>query len=307
MVKLGSRRSLTDDGTRSRLVRRCQIVEEIVSSEESYVRDLKTLISVGVEICLGWCLLTLQVYLTILPKDRVDRTMVRKSATQILQLHEELLVELQEALGNANQSQDQSQSRPRRLFSRHAGWRSMDSSPPVAVQWDQIARNSIDTSRPCSRSFMADTQLVVGVAKVFDRLVSHWDLIMHHLTAQQMQRFVSYEAYAAYNPIRGEATLSTASWDAAERGIEALSSLTICAEKRDADRNKALSFRDLVVKVSSCLVRRLESNRRSLFRESASTHCFSVIFAGTRQPATIWLPTRNSKGCSPNCRPWQAR
>jgi hypothetical protein len=37
---------LIDDGTWSRSVRRYRIVEEIVSSEESYVRDLKTLINV---------------------------------------------------------------------------------------------------------------------------------------------------------------------------------------------------------------------------------------------------------------------
>jgi hypothetical protein len=40
---------LIDDGTWSRSVRRHRIVEEIVSSEESYVRDLRTLINVSVE------------------------------------------------------------------------------------------------------------------------------------------------------------------------------------------------------------------------------------------------------------------
>jgi hypothetical protein len=39
---------LMDDGTWSRSVRRHRIVQEIVSSEESYVRDLKTLINVSV-------------------------------------------------------------------------------------------------------------------------------------------------------------------------------------------------------------------------------------------------------------------
>jgi hypothetical protein len=41
--------ALIDDGTWSRSVRRYRIVEEIVSSEESYLRDLNTLISVGVD------------------------------------------------------------------------------------------------------------------------------------------------------------------------------------------------------------------------------------------------------------------
>jgi hypothetical protein len=42
-----------DEGTWSRSVRRYRIVEEIVSSEDGYVRDLKTLISVGAGIYVG--------------------------------------------------------------------------------------------------------------------------------------------------------------------------------------------------------------------------------------------------------------
>lgn len=113
----------------------------------------------------------MQVYLTILPKDRADRKTMHKSASQILQLHEELLIELQTALGKADHSQE-IQSRPRRIYPRHTRWRSMD-SPPPAIQRDQVVRHSIDTSRPRPRSFMADTQLVVGIAMLFDEFVSH--------------------------------------------------------------------------------------------------------------------------------------
>ena len=132
-----------------------------------------------------------------------------KSAGQILQLHEELLVDLQMALGDSDQGQEVNQ--PLRMFSKHTRWRSMDSPPPVASQWDQIARHSIDTSRPRPRSFMADTHLVLVVAKVFDKLVSHRDLTMHHLTAPQTHRFLAYEEYAAHNAFLGEAALRMAS------------------------------------------------------------------------------------------------
>ena len=73
-----------------------------------------------------------------------------------------------------------------------------------------------------------------------------------------------------------------------------MSSLTICAEKRDVDQNKALSFRDLVVKVR--LNRPLlESNIRSPSRGFANTHCFSATYVNKRQHAMIQLLTRNSK------------
>src|SRR6202012_1108793 len=103
---------------------------------------------------------------TVLPRDRACRRAVYNSACQILELHEELLAELQTSLGNADQSEVV--RGPRQMSSGHARGRSADSPHPVAYQWDQIARHSIDTSRPRPRSFMADTNLVLVVAKVFD-------------------------------------------------------------------------------------------------------------------------------------------
>ena len=79
---------------------------------------------------------------------------------------------------------------------------------------------------------------------------------MYHLSTVsddwKMQRFLAYEAYAAYNELFGECSASiraSATWPDAEKGIEALSSLTTPAAVREADCHKALSFSDLVVKV----------------------------------------------------------
>jgi hypothetical protein len=67
-----------------------------------------------------------------------------------------------------------------------------------------------------------------------------------------MPRFLVYEAYAAYNDVMEEcssALRESFRWTETEKGIEALSSLTLSAENREVDRNKALAFSDLAVKV----------------------------------------------------------
>jgi hypothetical protein len=66
-------------------------------------------------------------------------------------------------------------------------------------------------------------------------------------------RLLVYEAYAAYTDPMGECSAAlkdSRRWNETERGIEALSSLTTSAEHREVDRNKALAFSDLIVKVS---------------------------------------------------------
>lgn len=116
-----------------------------------------------------------------MPKDRADRKTVHRSASQILLLHEELLVELQAALGNASQGLEMNRTRSQAL-SKHTRWRSMDSPHSVVSQWDRILHHSIDTSRPHQRSFIADTQLVVAIAAVFDKFVRRRDPVAPHLT-----------------------------------------------------------------------------------------------------------------------------
>ena len=58
---------------------------------------------------------------------------------------------------------------------------------------------------------MADTNLVLVVAKVFDKLVSHQYLVMRRLTSRQTHRFYTYEEYAIQNGLFGDALLRMAS------------------------------------------------------------------------------------------------
>jgi hypothetical protein len=90
---------------------------------------------------------------------------------------------------------------------------------------------------------MADAKLVMDLAKVFDKF---------------MHRFLEYEAYAAFNNLMGESAVSIKNfgWQETEKGVEALSVLTLPSENRAADDKKALTFSDLIVKVMH-----LRSNR----------------------------------------------
>ena len=121
---------------------------------------------------------SLQVYLTVLPKNGHDRKTIYKSVVQILQLHEDLITELRDVVRNAEATHSEKASKPRRLFSRHIRWHSLESTPPkspLKSRLERFARHSIDTSQPSliqAKPFMADTKLVLGVAKVFDKLVS---------------------------------------------------------------------------------------------------------------------------------------
>jgi hypothetical protein len=68
-----------------------------------------------------------------------------------------------------------------------------------------------------------------------------------------MSKFLMYEAFAAHHDLLGEASASTKvypRWAETEKGIEVLAALTLPIEHREIDRNKALAFSDLVIKVS---------------------------------------------------------
>jgi hypothetical protein len=84
---------------------------------------------------------------------------------------------------------------------------------------------------------MADTKLTLDMARIFDKFIP---------------RFITYEAYAAHNDLMEEcsaALKSSVTWSETERGIEALSSLTIATESREADIRKGLTLSDLFIKV----------------------------------------------------------
>jgi hypothetical protein len=65
-----------------------------------------------------------------------------------------------------------------------------------------------------------------------------------------MHRFLTYEAYVAYNDLMGDSvnSIKTYGWRQAEKGIEVLSVLALPSNQRDTDQKKALAFSDLIIK-----------------------------------------------------------
>jgi hypothetical protein len=95
----------------------------------------------------------------------------------ILVVHEQLLAQLQFVLWDDSTHMTKKDGQFERTKSRHVRWHSLDNSPAKAtilLRRERFNRHSIDTSQPSlirPRPFMADTQLVIDVAKIFDRFV----------------------------------------------------------------------------------------------------------------------------------------
>ncbi|KAK8163834.1 hypothetical protein IWX90DRAFT_403474 [Phyllosticta citrichinensis] len=220
-----------DERAWERAKQRRRILEEIISSEEGYIGDLKVLSNV---------------YLTVLasvpsvsPQTRMS---IHRNVSQLVQLHEDLLGELHRIIPNSEFTQDDSvfEHRPR---PRHTRWHSIDGLPHrasgIAIN-RRSQRHSLDVCKPeepTPLGVTADTETVAQVARLFDQLV---------------RRFFAYEEYSAqFESVNTELEAShrtIPAWQTYERGIEALSSMLVSANKRDASCRKGLTLADLMIK-----------------------------------------------------------
>ncbi|KAK8239174.1 hypothetical protein HDK77DRAFT_463100 [Phyllosticta capitalensis] len=224
-----------DERAWERAKQRRRILEEIISSEEGYIGDLKVLSNI-------------QVYLTVLasvpsvsPQTRMS---IHRNVSQLVQLHEDLLGELHRIIPNSEYSQDDSAA-DHRPKPRHVRWHSIDGLPHrasalAAVNRRSTQRHSLDmckSEEPAPVGVTADTETVAQVAKLFDQL---------------MKRFFAYEEYSAqFESVNSELEAShraIPAWQTYERGIEALSSMLVSANKKDANCRKGLTLADLMIK-----------------------------------------------------------
>jgi len=125
---------------------------------------------------------------------------------------------------------------------RHMRLRSADSAPTKSMYVGTTglhARHSTDVGVASieEKVLTADPRTVMGVAKVFDKL---------------MRRFLAYEAYAAQREAMDRDATSTSKaieeWPAFERGMESLQRCTSSIGHRIASENKALTLSDLLSK-----------------------------------------------------------
>ncbi|KAF2100309.1 hypothetical protein NA57DRAFT_35935 [Rhizodiscina lignyota] len=223
---------IIDEATWLRSLQRRKVLEELISTEESYLTDMRAFVNV---------------YSTLLPSvatmSSQIRTSVEQTLTQIVQLHEELLGELCKVIPQAEHTRDDSISsssivRPR----KHMRWHSADVSLPRddLSKAGRRIRHSFEIGRIKdykTTALTADTGTTAAVAKVFNQL---------------MRRFLVYEAWAAHSETMHSDVLSTyrtlPAWPAIERGLESLSTLETSINSRESHQRKGLTLADLLIK-----------------------------------------------------------
>lgn len=255
---------ILDEATWLRSLQRRKILEELVSTEESYLADMKAFVNVRTNDFNHLLANVVQVYSTLLASmptmPSQIRTSVEQTVTQIVQLHDELLGELYKVLPNAETMQDASLSKVSTRPRKHSRWHSADVALPRhdSVAASKKLRHSFDGNRAKEDAVAmtsTDTETVAKVAKVFNKFVSH-ALIksVMSLTKEQMRRFLVYEAWAAHSESMHKDVLSTyrsvPAWPAFERGLESLATLETSINSRESNNRKGLTLPDMLIKVS---------------------------------------------------------
>ncbi|EXF86532.1 RhoGEF domain-containing protein [Colletotrichum fioriniae PJ7] len=202
-----------------RALQRRRILEELISTEEGYIADVRFLMNVYI---------TILASLPTLPPGL--RSSINRNLTDIVELHEELLGELHRAVPDSEYTQMEISSLPRKPPSRgHQRMRSLDSVPEDddrAISWLQEVPG-----------MTSEAQVAGDVAKVFSR---------------KMNRFFIYEEYGAKYEMMikdvASAHRTMPQWDTYQRGIETLASSLGSANSHADQAKKSLTIGDLLVK-----------------------------------------------------------
>ncbi|KAI4254091.1 MAG: hypothetical protein L6R42_007332 [Xanthoria sp. 1 TBL-2021] len=227
-ARLSAQSNALEVAALERITQRQKTLEELVVSEAGYIADLKVLI---------------HAYFTLLglaPNvSQHTSTQIQQNVTEILALHEDLLVQIQpfiiEPVPRTARRELPIQRKQSRRRSIHG--HQITSAITGLVH---TARNSHDSARPLSsneNSVPADTNNVTEVAKIFGKTLG---------------RFFVYEEYGAKYELMLREMSSTSksitNWHAFERSIEALANSLASSSGSEESARKGLSFEDLLIK-----------------------------------------------------------
>ncbi|KAK1986529.1 RhoGEF domain-containing protein [Colletotrichum cereale] len=209
----------TDPLATERALQRRRILEELISTEEGYIGDIRFLMNVYI---------TTLASLPTLPMGL--RSSINRNLTDIVELHEELLGELHRVVPDSEYTQIEVPPLPSKAADRgHRRLRSLDSVPEDderAISWLQEVPGMI-----------SEAQIAGDVAKVFSR---------------KMNRFFIYEEYGAKYEMMikdvASAHRTMPQWNTYQRGIEALASSLGPASTHTDQSKKSLTIGDLLVK-----------------------------------------------------------
>ncbi|KAF2115106.1 hypothetical protein BDV96DRAFT_93479 [Lophiotrema nucula] len=220
-----------DESAWLRSVQRRKIIEELMSSEESYIGDLKVLIND---------------YFMLLPSvpalTNQTRASIQQNISQILQLHQDLLADLHRSVPHADFTQSAQQETYPVTKAKHIRFHSADMMPGRFAEHrlSRRLRHSLEIGRSPDRrprALATDTKTVGTIASIFNK---------------HMKRFFAYEEYGAHWTTMSQdlTTLCRGlqGWLEYERGVEALSKIVASENNQDSSSRKALSFADLLIK-----------------------------------------------------------
>ena len=220
-----------DENAWLRSLQRRKVVEELISSEESYIADLKVLIN------------DYFMVLTALPTlSGNTKSSIQQNISQILQLHEDLLADLHQVVPQADFTKSADQETYPVTKAKHIRFHSADIVPGRFAEHRAARRlrHSLEIGRSPDRrphGLVTDTETAGDIAKVFNK---------------HMKRFFTYEEYGAHWTTMSQDLTTTCKglhgWQEYERGVEALQKVVASENNREAGSRKALSFPDLLIK-----------------------------------------------------------
>ncbi|KAK4147627.1 uncharacterized protein C8A04DRAFT_33791 [Dichotomopilus funicola] len=213
-----------DPAVVERALQRRRILEELISTEEGYIGDVRFLMNVYVTI------------LASLPTSPAGlRSTVNRNLTDLIELHEEVLGELHRAVPDSEYTQLDLPTPPATSMKQsnaslqgHRRWRSLDAVPE--------GRDEVSWLRDVP-GMVAEPQAAAEVARVF---------------LKRMNRFFVYEEYGAKYEMMikdiAAAYRTMPGWASYQKGLEVLASSLTSAESCDDQARRALTIGDLLVK-----------------------------------------------------------
>jgi hypothetical protein len=220
--------SSVDEAALHRGLKRRQVMEEIITSEEGYVADLKALVFL---------------YSTLLASasslSSRARASIQRNVIELLHLHEHILEMMHRLSFMSARRKWFDTASPRRLgISHHLRWRSLHSTATAGPHHShRHTRRSIETSNPL---------LVSAKARVMEPDEASE---MARLFKELMPRFDAYEEYCAKHEIMmRELQRRIPAWTEYGMGIESLAKSVTSIEQRASEGHKALTVGDLLMK-----------------------------------------------------------
>ncbi|KAK6441148.1 hypothetical protein LTR95_002619 [Oleoguttula sp. CCFEE 5521] len=237
-----TQRSVLDEASKMRGRKRREKLEELIRTEENYVADVKALSNA---------------YFTILGHHPTltgfARASAQRTSNEILQLHDDLLGDLYRVVPSTEYDQHiaKASALPEATRPGHVRWHSVDIVPGQATVHPSPKRLSLAAamhqrrrSLQVNRSSEQEPTVLRCTPQVVASVV---DVFLKYVP-----RLAIYSDYGAdYEMVVRdveETERGIASWPDFDRAIEALSSTINPERSREANRKKALTIKDLLIK-----------------------------------------------------------